>query len=110
MLAFFTVHEFTTCQVPAWYMQFEIWAMILFRLINTSDVFYRFDPERKFGANAGLEVARDLLEPIKKKFDWITYDLHAQFACVPWLSRYQPHCWIGLMHLTINGFCLASGS
>ncbi|KAK9809796.1 hypothetical protein WJX73_007395 [Symbiochloris irregularis] len=33
----------------------------------------RFDPERKFGANAGLEVARDLLEPIKKKFDWITY-------------------------------------
>ena len=39
------------------------------------DVLRRFDPERKFGANAGLEVARDLLEPIKKQFDWITWVL-----------------------------------
>ena len=35
----------------------------------------RFNPESTFGANAGLEKAREKLEPIKKKFDWIT--------CVP---------------------------
>jgi len=33
----------------------------------------RFTPESKHGANAGLQVARDLLEPIKKKFPGITY-------------------------------------
>lgn len=33
----------------------------------------RFDPESGFSANNGLVVARDLLEPIKKKFPWISY-------------------------------------
>jgi cytochrome c peroxidase len=33
----------------------------------------RFDPEAGHGANAGLAVARALLEPIKKKFPWISY-------------------------------------
>ena len=33
----------------------------------------RFEPESKHGANAGLEVARDLLEPVKKQFPWISY-------------------------------------
>ncbi|KAK9807871.1 hypothetical protein WJX72_011750 [[Myrmecia] bisecta] len=33
----------------------------------------RFGPEAGHGANAGLEVARDLLEPIKKQFPWISY-------------------------------------
>jgi cytochrome c peroxidase len=34
----------------------------------------RFDPEAKFGANAGLQIARDLLEPIKKKYgDSLSY-------------------------------------
>eukprot|EP00842_Homolaphlyctis_polyrhiza_P006226 jgi/Hompol1/6604/HPOL_000601-RA len=33
----------------------------------------RFSPESAHGANAGLSVARDLLEPIKKKFPSITY-------------------------------------
>lgn len=28
----------------------------------------RFEPECKWGANAGLDIARDLLEPIKKQF------------------------------------------
>ncbi|GMH35454.1 hypothetical protein BSKO_03322 [Bryopsis sp. KO-2023] len=33
----------------------------------------RFSPECDHGANAGLAVARDLLEPIKKQFPWISY-------------------------------------
>lgn len=33
----------------------------------------RFDPEASHGANAGLGVARSLLEPIKKRFPWISY-------------------------------------
>ncbi|KAJ3109536.1 heme peroxidase [Phlyctochytrium planicorne] len=33
----------------------------------------RFDPEASHGANAGLKIARDLLEPIKKKFPEISY-------------------------------------
>jgi cytochrome c peroxidase len=33
----------------------------------------RFAPEGDHGANAGLKVARDFLEPIKEKFPWITY-------------------------------------
>ena len=33
----------------------------------------RFAPESDHGANAGLGVARALLEPIKKRFSWISY-------------------------------------
>ncbi|TBU40080.1 heme peroxidase [Dichomitus squalens] len=33
----------------------------------------RFEPEAKHGANNGLNVARDLLEPIKQEFPWISY-------------------------------------
>lgn len=33
----------------------------------------RFAPESDIGANAGLKVARELLEPIKAKFPWISY-------------------------------------
>ncbi|KAI8822804.1 heme peroxidase [Chytriomyces cf. hyalinus JEL632] len=33
----------------------------------------RFDPEASHGANAGLAVARKVLEPIKKQFPQITY-------------------------------------
>ncbi|KAI1500123.1 mitochondrial putative cytochrome c peroxidase [Biscogniauxia marginata] len=33
----------------------------------------RFAPEGDHGANAGLKVARDFLEPVKAKFPWITY-------------------------------------
>ncbi|KAI8476664.1 MAG: heme peroxidase [Monoraphidium minutum] len=33
----------------------------------------RFKPEADHGANAGLAVARSLLEPIKAKFPWISY-------------------------------------
>ena len=33
----------------------------------------RFAPEANLGANAGLDKARDLLEPIKQKFPQITY-------------------------------------
>ena len=43
----------------------------------------RFAPENSFGANAGLSIARDLLEPIKKKFPWISYaDLWTLAGCV----------------------------
>lgn len=33
----------------------------------------RFSPEADHGANAGLGIARDLLEPVKKQFPWISY-------------------------------------
>ncbi|KAL4525437.1 hypothetical protein Ndes2437A_g03898 [Nannochloris sp. 'desiccata'] len=33
----------------------------------------RFNPESNWGANAGLAVARDLLEPVKAKHPWISY-------------------------------------
>jgi catalase (peroxidase I) len=33
----------------------------------------RFQPESLHGANAGLNVARDLMEKIKQEFNWITY-------------------------------------
>lgn len=33
----------------------------------------RFNPESNWGANAGLSVARDLLEPVKAKNPWISY-------------------------------------
>ena len=33
----------------------------------------RFDPESDHGANAGLKAARDFLEPVRKKFPWISY-------------------------------------
>ncbi|KAI0744161.1 cytochrome c peroxidase [Daedaleopsis nitida] len=33
----------------------------------------RFEPEAKHGANNGLNVARGILEDVKKEFPWITY-------------------------------------
>lgn len=33
----------------------------------------RFEPECQHGANAGLDVAREKLEKIKKQFPWISY-------------------------------------
>ncbi|PPQ65554.1 hypothetical protein CVT24_010817 [Panaeolus cyanescens] len=33
----------------------------------------RFEPESLHGANAGLNVARDLMEKIKEEFPWISY-------------------------------------
>ena len=33
----------------------------------------RFAPESLHGANAGLQLARDLMEKIKKEFPWISY-------------------------------------
>ncbi|MCJ1353637.1 MAG: heme peroxidase [Icmadophila ericetorum] len=40
---------------------------------GSSGATMRFDPEADHGANAGLEAARDFLEPVKVKFPWITY-------------------------------------
>lgn len=43
----------------------------------------RFEPEASWGANAGLEVARALLEPLKQKFPQISYsDLWIFAACI----------------------------
>ena len=33
----------------------------------------RFEPESQHGANAGLNIARDLMEGIKQEFPWISY-------------------------------------
>ena len=43
----------------------------------------RFDPEASWGANAGLKVARDALEPIKAKYPGISYaDLYTYAGVV----------------------------
>lgn len=43
----------------------------------------RFEPESKHGANAGLDVARNHLEKIKKEHPWIGYaDLWTLAGCV----------------------------
>lgn len=43
----------------------------------------RFEPEISWGANAGLKLAQDLLEPIKKKFPQVSYaDLWIYAGCV----------------------------
>ena len=33
----------------------------------------RFEPEALHGANAGLHVARELMEKVKQEFPWISY-------------------------------------
>lgn len=33
----------------------------------------RFEPESLHGANAGLNVARNLMEKLKQEFEWISY-------------------------------------
>jgi Peroxidase len=33
----------------------------------------RFEPEALHGANAGLNIARQLMEKVKQEFPWITY-------------------------------------
>ena len=33
----------------------------------------RFPPESQHGANAGLHVARELMEQLKQEFPWISY-------------------------------------
>lgn len=33
----------------------------------------RFEPESNHGANAGLNVARNLMEKVKAEFPWISY-------------------------------------
>mmetsp|Transcript_105842 Transcript_105842/g.257144 ORF Transcript_105842/g.257144 Transcript_105842/m.257144 type:complete len:355 (-) Transcript_105842:394-1458(-) len=43
----------------------------------------RFEPEISWGANAGLKLAHDMLEPVKKKFPQVSYsDLWIFAACV----------------------------
>jgi len=43
----------------------------------------RFEPEISWGANAGLKLAQDMLEPVKKKFPQVSYsDLWIFAACV----------------------------
>lgn len=43
----------------------------------------RHDPELGWGANAGLKLAQDMLEPVKKKYPQVSYaDLWIYAACV----------------------------
>ena len=43
----------------------------------------RFRPEAEHSANAGLHIARELLEPVKKNHPWISYsDLWTLAGCV----------------------------
>lgn len=40
---------------------------------NSNYATMRFEPESLHGANAGLNVARDLMEKVKQEFPWISY-------------------------------------
>jgi cytochrome c peroxidase len=40
---------------------------------NSNYATMRFEPEALHGANNGLQVARGVMEHIKKEFDWISY-------------------------------------
>jgi len=52
----------------------------------------RFSPEKDYGANRGLDVARKALEPIKQKFPWISYaDLYTLAGAVAIESMGGPH-------------------
>jgi len=52
----------------------------------------RFHPESDWGANAGLKIARDLLEPIKKKYPELSYaDLWTLAGCVAIEDMGGPH-------------------
>ncbi|KDD76719.1 peroxidase [Helicosporidium sp. ATCC 50920] len=52
----------------------------------------RFSPESNWGANAGLNQARDLLEPVKKAFPWISYsDLWTLAGAVAIEAMGGPH-------------------
>eukprot|EP00891_Asterochloris_glomerata_P008407 jgi/Astpho2/8407/Aster-01462 len=52
----------------------------------------RFRPEAEHSANAGLHVARELLEPVKKQFPWISYsDLWTLAGCVAVEEMGGPH-------------------
>ena len=53
------------------------------RFWHESRVSCRFRPEAEHSANAGLHIARELLEPIKKKYPGISYsDLWTLAGCV----------------------------
>jgi hypothetical protein len=54
----------------------------------------RFQPESLHGANAGLDVARELMEPIKKQFEWISYgDLWTLGGVAAVQARFSLHSW-----------------
>jgi catalase (peroxidase I) len=52
-----------------------VMTFITSRLIcdNSNYATMRFEPESIHGANNGLQIARGLMEEIKKEFDWISY-------------------------------------
>ncbi len=49
--------------------------------------------EGDYGANAGLKVARDLLEPIKAKFPWISYADLWTLGGVTSIEEMGGDCW-----------------
>lgn len=52
----------------------------------------RFQPESNWGANAGLKVARDLLEPLKQKYPGVSYaDLWSLAGAVAIEAMGGPH-------------------
>lgn len=57
--------------------------LLIETLSHEGCVHCRFRPEAEHSANAGLHIARELLEPIKKKYPWISYsDLWTLAGCV----------------------------
>ena len=41
--------------------------------MNSNYATMRFEPESLHGANAGLNVARGLMDKVKQEFPWISY-------------------------------------
>jgi len=47
--------------------------VVLIIFIASNYATMRFEPESLHDANAGLHVARNLMEKLKKEFEWISY-------------------------------------
>lgn len=60
-------HRWKACQAQL----FSSVILIIFIASNYATM--RFEPESLHGANAGLHVARNLMEKLKKEFEWISY-------------------------------------
>lgn len=77
--------------------------------MNSNYATMRFAPESLHGANAGLTVARGVLEPVKQKFPWISYgDLWTLAGVAAIQVRFQ--LGFSVIEYLLNGYSGSFGS
>ena len=64
----------------------------------------RFEPESKHGSNAGLEVARDHLEQVKKANPWISYADLWTLAGYVFIKKKKIVKWYDAIHIMSVGY------